>query len=89
MIKSNKICCSVSDNGIGIEPGTEEMLFEMFYRGDKVRRNVNEGNGLGLFLCKQILLSNDAEISAENNGNGLTLKILFHRSNEIPVRWYK
>ncbi len=84
-----RILCSVSDNGIGIEPGTEEMLFEMFYRGDKVRRNVNEGNGLGLFLCKQILLSNDAEISAENNGNGLTLKILFHRSNEIPVRWYK
>lgn len=84
-----RILCSVSDNGIGVEPGTEEMLFEMFYRGDRVRRNANEGNGLGLFLCKQILLSNDAEISAENNGNGLTVKILFRRSDEIPVRWYK
>ncbi len=83
-----RILCSVSDNGIGVEPGTEEMLFEMFYRGDRVRRNANEGNGLGLFLCKQILLSNDAQISAENNGNGLTIKILFHRSEEIPVRWY-
>ena len=82
-----RILCSVSDNGIGVEPGTEDMLFEMFYRGDRVRHNVNEGNGLGLFLCKQILLSNDAEISAENNGNGLTLKILFHRSDEMPVRW--
>ncbi|MBR3803616.1 MAG: HAMP domain-containing histidine kinase [Clostridia bacterium] len=84
-----RILCSVSDNGIGVEPGTEEMLFEMFYRGDGARRNINEGNGLGLFLCKQILLANDAEISAENKDNGLTINILFHRSDEIPVRWYK
>lgn len=84
-----RILCSVSDNGTGVEPGTEEMLFEMFYRGDGARRNIKEGNGLGLFLCKQILLANDAEIIAENNGNGLTVKILFCRTDEIPVRWYK
>jgi len=84
-----RILCSVSDNGIGVERGTEEMLFEMFYRGDSARRNINEGNGLGLYLCKQILLANDAEISAENNGNGLTIKILFYRTDDIPVRWYK
>ncbi len=84
-----RIKCSVSDNGIGVEPGSEEMIFEMFYRGDSARRNINEGNGLGLFLCKQILLANDAEISAVNNGNGLTLNILFRRTDEMPVRWYK
>ncbi len=84
-----RILFSVSDNGIGVEPGSEAMLFEMFYRGDSARRNIKEGNGLGLFLSKQILLANDAEISAENNGNGLTVKILFRRSDEIPVRWYK
>lgn len=84
-----RIKCSVSDNGIGVEPGSEEMIFEMFYRGDSARRNINEGNGLGLFLCKQILLANDAEISAVNNGNGLTLNILFCRTDEMPVRWYK
>ncbi len=84
-----RILCSVSDNGIGVKPGSEEMLFEMFYRGDSVRRDINEGNGLGLFLCKQILLANDAKISAQNNGNGLTINILFCRTDEIPVRWYK
>ncbi len=82
-----KILCSVSDNGIGVEPGSEEKLFEMFYRGDGARRNIKDGNGLGLYLCKQILLANDAQISAENNGNGLTVNILFNRTDEIPVRW--
>ena len=80
---------AVSDNGISIEPGSEEIIFEMFYRGDSVRKNIKEGNGLGLFLAKQIMLANDAEISAENNGNGLTIKILFRRTDETPIQWYK
>jgi len=82
----DRILITVADNGIGVESGSEEMLFEMFYRGDSVRQNIKEGNGLGLFLSKQIILANDGEISAENNGNGLTMRILFRRTKDVPAQ---
>lgn len=84
-----KILFSLADNGVGIEPGTENMIFEMFYRGDTARRNTNEGNGLGLFIAKQILNLNNIKLWAKNNGNGLTVFALFERSDKKPVRWHK
>ena len=84
-----KILFSLADNGVGIEPGTENMIFEMFYRGDTARRNTNEGSGLGLFIAKQILNLNNIKLWAKNNGNGLTVFALFERSDKKPVRWHK
>lgn len=43
----------VSDNGIGMTPETMEHIFEKFYQGDSSRKE--QGNGLGLPLCKKIL----------------------------------
>lgn len=85
----DSILFSLSDNGIGVEPGSENMIFEMFYRGDSARRNINDGNGLGLYLTKQILNANQVKVWAKNNGNGLTVYAQFRRSEAKPVRWYK
>ncbi len=79
----------LSDNGIGVEHGSENIIFEMFYRGDSARRNINEGNGLGLYLTKTILVANGAKVWAENNGNGLSVMVLLPRSDKKPVDWYK
>ena len=84
-----KILFSLADNGVGIEPGAENMIFEMFYRGDTARRNTNEGSGLGLFIAKQILNLNNIKLWAKNNGDGLTVFALFERSDKKPVRWLK
>ncbi len=84
-----KILFSLADNGVGIEPGAENMIFEMFYRGDTARRNTNEGSGLGLFIAKQILNLNNISVWARNNGDGLTVFALFERSDKKPVRWLK
>lgn len=43
----------VSDNGIGMSEETQAHLFEKFYQGDTSRKE--QGNGLGLPLCKKIL----------------------------------
>ena len=84
-----KMLFKISDNGIGIEHGCENLIFEMFYRGDSARRNIKEGNGLGLYLTKTILVANGAKVWAENNGNGLSVMVLLQRSNEKPVKWYE
>ncbi len=87
--EDGKILFSVADNGVGIEPGGENRIFDMFYRGDAARRNTSEGSGLGLFIAKQILTLNNIDVWAQNNGNGLTVFALMERSEKKPVSWLK
>ena len=49
----NKIEVIISDEGIGMDEETLAHIFEKFYQGDSSRRE--QGNGLGLSLCKKIL----------------------------------
>ena len=45
--------CTISDNGCGMDESTRAHLFERFYQGDT--SHAQEGNGLGLSLCKRIV----------------------------------
>ena len=64
----------VSDNGIGFDSGQAEKIFEPFFRlhgKDKIR-----GSGLGLALCRQIVLNHNGFIVASGEiGKGATLTI--------------
>ena len=55
---------SVSDNGPGLAPGSEESIFEKFTRGEK--ESVTPGVGLGLAICKAIVEAHGGKIWAEN-----------------------
>ncbi len=80
---------SLADNGTGIEYGTEEKIFELFYRGDKSRHNPDIGNGIGLYVSYQIMKANNSEMWAENNGNGLTVYVSIPLVDEKPVDWFE
>ena len=78
-----KISCSgnwvsVEDNGKGM---TEEQLVhitEPFYRTDKSRSRAEGGAGLGLALCKQIVLTHRAEMHFESKiDNGTKVTVAF------------
>lgn len=43
---------SIRDTGIGIPPADLSNIFIRFWRGST---NISEGNGIGLYLCKQII----------------------------------
>ncbi|MBW4614959.1 MAG: PAS domain S-box protein [Desmonostoc vinosum HA7617-LM4] len=58
--EQDKIYCTVSDNGVGINPQQSERLFDLYYRGSDIRNSVSLG--LGLYLCKQIINAHGGEI---------------------------
>lgn len=51
---------SIEDNGIGIKKEHQDKIFEIFHRLHS--RTEFEGNGIGLALCKRIILRHEGEI---------------------------
>ena len=68
----------MSDSGMGISPEDLPHVFERFYRGDKSRHRGKEicGNGLGLSICKSIVLAHGGAISVQSTlGVGTTFEV--------------
>ncbi|MBR2295221.1 MAG: HAMP domain-containing histidine kinase [Clostridiales bacterium] len=63
--KEKKILISVEDSGPGIEPEKRNRVFESFYKADPSRKQ--EGFGLGLYICKQILSAHDQTIYVDGS----------------------
>jgi signal transduction histidine kinase len=55
----------VTDNGIGFHQANAEKMFDMFARLNS--RDMFEGTGLGLSLCKKIVERHDGTITATGN----------------------
>lgn len=68
----------ISDDGIGMTEETMSHIFEKFYQGDSSRKE--QGNGLGLALCKEILERADGKIYVDSSlGNGATFLVVLNR----------
>jgi len=57
----------IADRGPGLPAGAESQVFEKFYRGPGVRAG---GVGLGLSICRGIIMAHGGTISAENRTGG-------------------
>lgn len=62
--KNRTVTCTISDNGCGMDETTRAHLFERFYQGDT--SHAQEGNGLGLALCKRIVDLHGGTIRAKS-----------------------
>ncbi len=70
------------DSGRGFVSGTEERIFEKFYRGEHIGAG---GAGLGLPICRAIVEAHGGSISAENRPNGGALvRVVLPIAEQIP-----
>jgi len=67
-VSAGWISLTIEDEGPGVADEVLDHLFEPFFRGDKSRGG--EGWGLGLAIAKNIILSHDGEIVANNSESG-------------------
>ena len=47
------VAVTVTDRGVGLRPGQEELVFNRFWRADKSRKRHSGGTGLGLAIARE------------------------------------
>lgn len=65
----------VGSTGNPVDDREMPHLFDSFFRGSNVREK--EGNGLGLYICRQIMRKMEGEIFAERTEGGMRFHIVF------------
>jgi len=64
--EDGKIKVSINDNGMGISKEDQQRLFTKFFRSVEALKTETSGSGLGLFIVKSIIESNNGQIWAES-----------------------
>ncbi|WP_083893933.1 MtrAB system histidine kinase MtrB [Corynebacterium capitovis] len=47
------VAITVTDHGVGLKPGQEDLVFNRFWRADKARKRHSGGTGLGLAIARE------------------------------------
>ncbi|QDU22382.1 sensor histidine kinase [Urbifossiella limnaea] len=64
-----ELVVSVTDDGPGLPAGSEERVFDRFYRG-AARPDAGRGSGLGLAICRAIIGLHGGTVGAANRPGG-------------------
>ena len=59
---------SVQDHGIGLPPGQEMRIFEVFGRASNAAAQQIQGLGLGLAICRQLIEAHGGRVWANSPG---------------------
>jgi signal transduction histidine kinase len=74
---SEYITITMTDNGPGVPNDDLAMIFDVFYRADKARRNTSQSSGLGLAISAKIIERLGGEIIAANEPyKGLSIQVI-------------
>ena len=65
-----KVFARVRDTGIGIPMKDRNNIFERFFRAGNAIAKENEGNGLGLYIARQVARDHGGELSFAPNDSG-------------------
>ncbi|HEU5326589.1 MAG TPA: PAS domain-containing sensor histidine kinase [Thermomicrobiales bacterium] len=79
---------SVRDEGIGLPPGSAEIIFEPFGRAPNATEHGLPGLGLGLYICRNIVTRHGGQLWAESAGDqcGTTFRLWLPAGETVPER---
>lgn len=75
--KPDAVVVTVTNNGPPLPEGTEDKIFERFFRVDSSRNREHGGRGLGLAIAREIILAHGGTIGAENLPDGGGVRFIF------------
>ncbi len=77
--ENGRVLVDVSDDGRGIDPSLRPRLFEPY----ATTRRIGEGMGLGLAICRKIMLDHDGDLElVESSASGTTFRLNFPAAEE-------
>jgi signal transduction histidine kinase len=74
----DEIMLHIKDNGIGVKIADQSRLFEYGFRTDNGKNRYSQGQGLELYLCRQVMNRMNGSLSflsKENSGSIFTLSL--------------
>jgi two-component system OmpR family sensor kinase len=83
--RGGRVHLTVRDHGPGLPPGTEETVFERFWRGGDARGRADGGSGLGLAIVAAIVSAQGGSCSASAPEDGGALFTISLPRDETPV----
>lgn len=82
-VEAESIIISVQDHGVGIDSQDYDKIFKKFSRLENHLTSKTQGNGLGLYITQQLVMSMDGEISFTSEVNkGTTFYVKFPIYNQ-------
>ncbi len=88
--KKDYILISIEDSGIGVSKDDLKKIFNKFYQAYTGDDRKNEGTGLGLFICREILQKHKGKIWAESQiGKGSTFYVQIPYLHKMVVNLKK
>ena len=77
------VAITVTDGGVGLQPGQEELVFNRFWRADKSRKRHSGGTGLGLAIAREDALLHKGTLDAAGTpGVGAQFRLILPRHTE-------
>ena len=77
LTESGEARLAVVDQGIGIAPEAQKLIFDRFYRTDEARAHTKKGTGLGLSICAWIAEAHQGRIEVRSApGEGSTFTVV-------------
>ncbi len=81
-VPEEDILVCVKDEGLGISPEQKDKLFQKFSRVNEGEASKMTGSGLGLWICKEIVVAHGGKIWFESElGKGTTFKFTLKKSH--------
>ena len=75
--RGKHLCFIIFNECNGLEKGSQDILFERFYRSDSSRNSSTGGSGIGLSIAHSIVETHKGSIHAESSdGKSLQIKVL-------------